>query len=220
MAETHSTSPKDCGCRSKPESTAFSIRRCSDGAELPDDLDQRGFVTSESIVCSMLVSTMTGEAWKKHLKDRADAAEETGRRRTRKHRSAAREDEFEESSARERGRARTGGAAEERAETDRGRRAGHGRHRQLLGGGAASCHATPNRETRITASARSSAIEGLVELGMTPSQAIVAAHEERRDRVARLAEFGTIEAGKRADLLRPRARIRSPTFTTSARLLI
>ena len=45
------------------------------------------------------------------------------------------------------------------------------------------------------------AIEGLVELGMTPSQAIVAATRNGAVAARGLDEFGTIEAGKRADLL-------------------
>ena len=46
------------------------------------------------------------------------------------------------------------------------------------------------------------AIEGLVELGMTPAQAIVAATRNGAVASKGLAEFGTIEAGKRADLHR------------------
>src|SRR5580765_1784310 len=45
------------------------------------------------------------------------------------------------------------------------------------------------------------AIEGLVELGMSPSQALVAATRHGAVAARGLDEFGTIEAGKRADLL-------------------
>ena len=45
------------------------------------------------------------------------------------------------------------------------------------------------------------AIEGLVELGMTPSQAIVAATRNGAIASRRLADFGTIEPGKIADLV-------------------
>ena len=45
------------------------------------------------------------------------------------------------------------------------------------------------------------AIEGLVELGMTPAQAIVAATRNGAIAARGLSDFGTIEAGKRADLL-------------------
>ena len=45
------------------------------------------------------------------------------------------------------------------------------------------------------------AIEGLVELGMTPAQAIVAATRNGAIASRGLDQFGTIEVGKRADLL-------------------
>ena len=45
------------------------------------------------------------------------------------------------------------------------------------------------------------AIEGLVELGMTPSQALVAGAKNGALACRRLADFGTIEAGKLADLV-------------------
>ena len=45
------------------------------------------------------------------------------------------------------------------------------------------------------------AIEGLVELGMTPSQALVAATKNGATAARRLADFGTIEPGKIADFV-------------------
>jgi imidazolonepropionase-like amidohydrolase len=45
------------------------------------------------------------------------------------------------------------------------------------------------------------AIEGLVELGMTPSQAIVAATKNGAIASKALAQYGTVEVGKFADLL-------------------
>ncbi len=45
------------------------------------------------------------------------------------------------------------------------------------------------------------AIEGLVELGMTPSEAIVSATKNGATACKALDEFGTVEAGKIADLL-------------------
>jgi imidazolonepropionase-like amidohydrolase len=45
------------------------------------------------------------------------------------------------------------------------------------------------------------AIEGLVELGMTPSQAIVAGTKNGAIAARGLKDFGTIEAGKLADLV-------------------
>jgi imidazolonepropionase-like amidohydrolase len=45
------------------------------------------------------------------------------------------------------------------------------------------------------------AIEGLVELGMSPSQAIVAATRNGAAAARGLKDFGTIESGKLADLV-------------------
>jgi imidazolonepropionase-like amidohydrolase len=45
------------------------------------------------------------------------------------------------------------------------------------------------------------AIEGLVELGMTPAQALVAGTKNGAIAARALDQFGTLEAGKRADLL-------------------
>jgi imidazolonepropionase-like amidohydrolase len=45
------------------------------------------------------------------------------------------------------------------------------------------------------------AIEGLVELGMTPAQAITAGTKNGAVACKRAADFGTIEAGKLADLV-------------------
>jgi imidazolonepropionase-like amidohydrolase len=44
-------------------------------------------------------------------------------------------------------------------------------------------------------------IEGLVELGMTPMQAIVAATRNGARAAGKLAEIGTLERGKRADIV-------------------
>ena len=46
-----------------------------------------------------------------------------------------------------------------------------------------------------------SAIEGLVELGMTPAQAIVSATKNGARASQGLKDFGTIESGKYADIL-------------------
>ena len=60
---------------------------------------------------------------------------------------------------------------------------------------------TPKPETQDHGIGSILAIEGLVELGMTPSQAIVAATKNGAIASRGLDPFGTIETGKRADLL-------------------
>ena len=60
---------------------------------------------------------------------------------------------------------------------------------------------TPKPDTQNHGIGSVIAVEGLVELGMTPAQAIVAATRNGAIAARGLTEFGTIEAGKRADLL-------------------
>jgi imidazolonepropionase-like amidohydrolase len=60
---------------------------------------------------------------------------------------------------------------------------------------------TPKPESQDHGIGTILAIEGLVELGMTPSQAIVAATRNGAIAARGLEEFGTIEAGKSADLV-------------------
>src|SRR4029453_1806948 len=71
MVETHATSPE--GLRIALDAGIDGIQppEMMDGAEIADDLVGR--IVPKGIVCSMLVSTITGEAWEKHMKDRADA---------------------------------------------------------------------------------------------------------------------------------------------------
>src|SRR5262249_28086205 len=71
MAETHATSRE--GLRLAIEAGIDGIQHPElvDGVEIPDDIVQR--IVAKKLVCSMLVSTITGEAWEKHLKDRAEA---------------------------------------------------------------------------------------------------------------------------------------------------
>ena len=58
-----------------------------------------------------------------------------------------------------------------------------------------------NRSPRNAGTATLAAIEGLVELGMTPSQAIVAATKNGAIASRGLKDFGTLEAGKLGDSL-------------------
>jgi imidazolonepropionase-like amidohydrolase len=59
---------------------------------------------------------------------------------------------------------------------------------------------TPKPRTQDHGIGTIMAIEGLVELGMTPAQAIVSGTKNGAIAARGLKEFGTIEAGKRADI--------------------
>ncbi len=166
--------------------------------ELPDSLVRA--IVDKKIVCSMLVSTITGDAWKKHVKERdeavakrADAEKKlTGPQRPK-------------TSAEVRQR-----ESEEGLDLEVRRR----NAQKLIAAGAVVTVGTdnywaaapefsrgPKPDTQSHGVGTILAIEGLVELGMTPAQALVAATKNGAIASRGLAEFGTLEAGKRADLL-------------------
>jgi imidazolonepropionase-like amidohydrolase len=195
IAETHSTSPE--GLRLSIEAGIDGIQHPEmvDGADLSDDIVNR--IRDKQIICSMLVNTMTGEAWEKHLKDRADTEKKQA--------------EADKKTS----RARTSFEERQRAnELGVGLEVRRRNAQKLIKAGALVTVGTDNywaaaSELSRTAKPRNQdhgigsiiGIEGLVELGMTPSQAIVAATKNGASASRGLAEFGTLEAGKRADLI-------------------
>jgi len=198
VAETHSTTPE--GLRLSVDAGIDLIQHPEvlGPHETPDSLVRA--IVERKIVCSMLVSTMTGDAWKKHLKDRDDAA--TKRAEAEKKASGQQ-------------RAKTSAEIRQRQNEDglelelRRKNA-----QKLISAGAIVTIGTDNYWAAAPEFSRTSkpetqdhgigsilAIEGLVELGMTPSQAIVAATKNGAIASKGLETFGTIETGKRADLL-------------------
>jgi imidazolonepropionase-like amidohydrolase len=195
MAETHATSPE--GLRLAIDAGIDGIQHPEvvDGTEIADDIVKR--IVPKNIVCSMLVNTVTGEAWQKHLKDRAEA-------------------EKKQSEAdKKMSRPRTTLEMRQRAtELGAGLEVRRSNAQELIKAGALVTVGTDNYWAAASELSRTPkpqsqdhgigtiiGIEGLVELGMTPSQAIVAATKNGAIAARGLAEFGTIEAGKRADLL-------------------
>ena len=169
-----------------------------DGRELPDDLVAS--IRERGIVCSMLASTITGPAWQRHLKSRDEAAKKR-----------------EEAEKNSRGLQREKTSAERRkddADAGAGLEARRKNAQKLIRAGALvtpgtdsywaaapELTRTPKFEEQDHGIGTIMAIEGLVELGMTPSQAIVAATKNGATASRRLADFGTIEPGKIADLV-------------------
>lgn len=164
--------------------------------EMPDDLIR--LIKERNVVCSMLSGTITGEAWSKHLKTKEEAqkklqeADKKGGQRA-------------QTSAEERRRAADLGAD---IETRR-------RNAQKLiqagcvvtvgtdnyWGAAPELAREPKPESQDHGIGTIIGIEGLVELGMTPAQAIVAATRNGAIASRKLNDYGTLEAGKLADLL-------------------
>jgi imidazolonepropionase-like amidohydrolase len=166
--------------------------------ELPDDLVR--LIVERGLVCSMLVNTMTGEAWSRHLKARDEAR--VKRDEAEKKTGAARQPR---TSAERRQR-----EAEDGLELEMRRK----NAQKLIAAGAVvtvgtdnywaaapELTRTPKPETQDHGIGTILAIEGLVELGMTPAQAIVAATRNGALASRGLEQFGTIEVGRRADLL-------------------
>ena len=199
-AETHSTTP---------DGLRLSVEAGIDGIQHPEMLGPRELpaalirqIVERQIACNMLVNTITGDAWAKHLKDReaaqkklADdaakaAANGTARAKTSAERRKEAADTGEEMELRRRNaRALIAAGAVVTVGTDN------------YWAAAAELARAPKVETQDHGVGTILAIEGLVELGMTPLQALVAGTKNGAFAAGRSADLGTIERGKIADLL-------------------
>ena len=207
IAETHSTNPE--GLRLSVEAGIDLIQHPEVLAsrEISDALVKQ--IVDRGIVCSMLVNTFTGPAWENHLANRKAAEERLAR-------------EAEGARAREWGRLRRPAEREKTSyQIRREQRAvGHGNEmrrlnaKKLIDGGCITSLGTDNYAGVAPEYGRTPkpiwqepgigtllAIEGLVEMGMTPGDAIVAGTRNGAIASGALDEFGTIEVGKLADLL-------------------
>jgi imidazolonepropionase-like amidohydrolase len=167
--------------------------------EMPDSLVQ--LFVKNKVIGSMLVNTITGSAWKRAEKQRTEALKK-------------RADQEKD-----------GVGPPKAARTDAERRARMGEEQVQIqmrrlnaiklikagatitlgtdnyGGAAPEFRRTPKPESQEPGLGTIIAIEGLVELGMTPAQAIVSATKNGAIACKALNDFGTIETGKLADLL-------------------
>ena len=197
LAETHSTTI---------DSLRMSIDAGIDLIQHPELLGPREMpdwlvtlIADKKIICSMLSNTISGEAWKKAMKDRDEAI-------------AKRADQTQKPLARERTSAELRQRAVEDAVELQMRRKNA---QKLIAAGAVVTIGTDNYWAAAPEFTRGGtkpdtqnhgigsviAIEGLVELGMTPAQAIVAGTRNGAIASRGLADFGTLEKGKRADLI-------------------
>jgi imidazolonepropionase-like amidohydrolase len=196
VAETHSTSIEGLKISLEAGIDLIQHPELMTPRELPDELI--AMIRERKVIGSMLVSTITGEAWTRHLKDKAAAGKK-----------------WAEADAKAGGRARTTGETRRRAadlQTDLDTRRLNAQ--KLI---RAGCILTVGTDSYWAAAPELSrepkpvnqdhgigtieGIEGLVELGMTPSQAIVAATKNGALACRRLNDFGTLEEGKLADLV-------------------
>jgi hypothetical protein len=150
------------------------------------------------VVCGMLANTMTGKAWQDYAKRKA--REDSAR--------TARAD-----SAKATDRARTQ-AELRRDRGDQGLAIRRANAQKLIAGGCITTIATdnylglapefrrdPKPDWQEPGLGSLAAIEGLVELGLTPMQAITAATKNGALASRQLDRYGTVEVGKSADLL-------------------
>src|SRR3954471_14539726 len=197
-AETHSTSIEGLRVSIAAGIDGIQHPELLDGRAIPDDLIK--VIVDRGLNCSMLASTITGPAWKRHLKTK----EEAEKKRAESDKDARTPRREKTSSERRKEAADVGADLEmRRANAQKLIRAG--------------CRVTPGTDSYWAAAPEFTrtpkppeqdhglgtimAIEGLVELGMTPSQAIVAATRNGAAAARGLKDFGTIEAGKLVDLV-------------------
>ncbi len=200
IAETHSTSPEGLRLSLLAGVDLVQHPELLDGLEMPDELVT--LFRERGVICSMLVNTITGPAWKEHLEKKEQAQEKWKEARTGHQGNAAER--------------KLTAAETNRMKDDLGQPLEMRRKNaiKLIEGGCRVTIGTDNYRSAAPEFARKPkpayqdpgpgsihAIEGLVELGMTPGEAIVAATQNGAVACNALDEFGTLEAGKRADLL-------------------
>src|SRR5262245_7961916 len=199
FAETHSTSIEGLRVSIAAGIDGIQHPEVLDGRDVPDDLVQT--IGERGLIWSMLVSAIRGPAWQKHLKNK----EENEKKRAETEHDKSRGLTHDKTTAERR---------KEDADSGAGLEARRRNAQQLIRGG---CTVTPGTDSYWAAAPELTrtpkpidqdhglgtilAIEGLVELGMTPGQAIVAATRNGAIAARGIKDFGTIEAGKLADLV-------------------
>jgi imidazolonepropionase-like amidohydrolase len=198
IAETHSTSIEGLRLSINAGIDLIQHPEVLDPREMPDDLVQ--LIHDRKIIGSMLTNQIAGAAWTKHLKTKDENAK--------KEAEAAKESE---------GGSKTKTLAERRQDA---RTSGLGidmrrlNAQKLIKAGNILTPGTDNYVGTAPEFRREpkpiwtepgmgtiTAIEGLVELGMTPAQAIVAATKNGALACRMTKDLGTVEVGKLADLL-------------------
>ena len=198
FAEVHATNPEPL--RISVEAGIDLIQHPEvHSVPMPDDLVK--LIVDRKVICSILSNGITGKPWADYQKTRTRA-------------DSARADSVKNDSLRLNQRAKTGWEIQ-RENAPKRMAIRRGNAEKLIKGG---CVTTPSTDTYLSGApefsrtprndphmmpgtATLSAIEGLVELGMTPSQAIVAATRTGAIASQALKDYGTIEVGKLADIL-------------------
>ena len=197
-AETHSTTIEGLRLSIAAGIDGIQHPELLDGRDMPEDLVAS--IAQHGLYCSMLASSITGPAWTRHLKAKDEA--EKKRVEAEKETRGVKHDKT------------TAEQRKEDADSGAGLEARRRNAQKLI---RAGCTVTPGTDSYWAAAPELTrtpkppeqdhgigtimAIEGLVELGMTSSQAIVAGTKNGAIAARGLKDFGTIEAGKLADLV-------------------
>lgn len=193
VAETHSTSSE--GLRLSLEAGVDLVQHPE---VLPGDMSSEmvNMFRDQKVICAMLSNTITGKVWERHLKQKTERASKKDTAAT---------------------VTRTKTSVELRAEREaqgQGLEVRRRNAQKLIQGGCTVTIGTdnylgtapefrrePKAENQEAGIGSIIAIEGLVELGMTPMQAIVAATRNGALATKGIKNYGTLEVGKLADLI-------------------
>jgi len=198
IAETHSTNPEPLRISVLAGIDLIQHPEVHD-VPIPEDLVK--LIVDRKVICSILANTITAKPWKDYLKTRQRA-------------DSAKADSVKNDTLKVMERAKTGWELRKERQA-KGMAIRRANAEKLIADG---CITTPSTDTYLSGApeflraprtdfhqmpgtATLAAIEGLVELGMTPSQAIVAATKNGAIASQGLKDFGTLEVGKLADLL-------------------
>ena len=202
VAETHSTSPE--GLRLSVEAGIDLIQHPGVlSSDMSDELVE--MIVERGIVCAFLSNTVTGKTWQDHLEEQAEREEREAEEKAEAEAEGRQGEEREKTSAELRAerRARGEGIEIRRRNTERLVEAGCistiGTDNYL--GTAPEFRRAPKAENQAFGLGSVIATEGLVELGMSPMEAIVAVTKNGAIACRMLDELGTLEVGKLADIL-------------------
>ncbi|MCZ6917037.1 MAG: amidohydrolase family protein [Gemmatimonadetes bacterium] len=194
-AEIHSTSPE--GLRM---SVLAGIDLIQHPEVLPSEISDElvDLIVARGIVCAMLTNTITGDTWERHLEQQVERRETESEDAEREHRRTRTSAELRQE-RRDRGEGIETRRSNAQKLIERGCLVTIGTDNYL--GSAPEFRRTPKRENQEAGIGSIIAIEGLVELGMTPMEAIVSATKNGAIASRGLEEFGTLEVAKLADIL-------------------
>jgi imidazolonepropionase-like amidohydrolase len=203
VAETHSTSPE--GLRLSVEAGLDLIQHpAALSADISDELV--GMIVEQGIVCAFLSNTVTGKTWEDHLKEQAEREEREAKERAEAEAEGREKQEERKKTSvelRAERRARGEGLEIRRRNTEKLIEAGCistiGTDNYL--GTAPEFRRSPKAENQAFGLGSVIATEGLVELGMTPMEAIVAVTKNGAIACKMLDDLGTLEVGKLADIV-------------------